>query len=211
MPDFKGGKLHDYAMWKRDWKDLISGQYDPNHELRMIRDRVPEKVRGLVERLMSMDEVWTLLDDEFGKKSELVSDRVDHLHAFQYSKGANSESRKFMELYERWAEVLFDLESVEEQQVLNHTPTIRDFVKLLPGEAIMQRYVATEKELSAKGESALAIVKAFMKSERSNQRKIMEITGAKESSSKDSAEKVTCFKCNQPGHTQANCLNKSTG
>ena len=75
MPDFKGGKLRDYAMWKRDWKDLISGRYDPNHELRMIRERVPEKVRGLVEHLTSMDEVWTLLDEEFGKHSELVSDR----------------------------------------------------------------------------------------------------------------------------------------
>ena len=88
---------------------------------------------------------------------------------------------------------------------------ISDFIKLLPGESIVQRYVATEEELSAKGESALSIVKAFMKSERSNQRKIMEITGAKESSSKDSAEKVTCFKCNQPGHRQANCPNKSAG
>ena len=28
----------------------------------------------------------------------------------------------------------------------------------------------------------------------------MEITGAKESLSKDPVEKVTCFKCNQPGH-----------
>ena len=97
------------------------------------------------------------------------------------------------------------------EEVLNHTPTIRDFVKLLPGEAIMQCYIATEKELLAKGESALSIVKAFMKSERSNQRKIMELTGAKESSSKESTKKGTCFKCNQPGHRQANCPNKSTG
>ena len=165
----------------------------------MIREHVPEKVQSLVERLTSMDEVWILLDDEFDTKSELVSDRVNHLHAFQYSKGANSKARKFMELYERWAEVLSDLEIVKEQQVLNHTPTIRDFVKLLLGEAIVQYYIAMEKELSAKGESALAIVKAFMKSERSNQRKIMELTGAKESSSKESTEKGTCFKCNQPG------------
>ena len=63
-------------MWKRDWNDLISGLYDPVHKLRMIRDHVPEKVRSLVERLTSMDEVWILLEDEFGKKSELVSDRV---------------------------------------------------------------------------------------------------------------------------------------
>ena len=52
------------------------------------------------------------MDEEFGKHSKLTSDRVDHLHAFGYSKGAVSESQKFMELYDRWAEVYFDLESV---------------------------------------------------------------------------------------------------
>ena len=123
-----------------------------------------------------MDEVWTLLDEEFGKKSELINDRVKHLQSFQYSKGANSEAGKFMELYETWSEVLSDLEIVKEQQALNHTSTISNFIKLLPSESIVQRYVTTEAELSAKGESALSIVKAFMKSERTNQRKILEIT-----------------------------------
>ena len=48
---------------------------------------------------------------------------------------------------------------------MDHAPTIKDFVKLLPGKAIVERYIATSKELLAKGGSALAIVKAFIKSE----------------------------------------------
>ena len=157
----------------------------------------------MVERLTTMEEVWTLLDEEYGKKSELINDRVKFLNSFQYSKGANSEAAKFMELYERWSGVLSDLEIVKEQQALDHAPTISNFIKLFPSESIVQRYVAMEAELSAKGDSTLEIVKAFMKTKRMNQRKILEITGAKESSSKDSAKKMTCFKCNKLGHKQA--------
>ena len=105
------------------------------------------------------------MDEEYGKHSKLTSKRVDYLHAFQYSKGAVSESQKFMELYDRWTEVYQKLESVGKQGVLDHAPTIKDFLKLLPGKAIVECYIATNKELSAKGDSALAIVKAFMKSE----------------------------------------------
>ena len=107
--------------------------------------------------------------------------------------------------------MLSDLEIVKEQKALDHAPTISNFIKLFLSESIMQRYVSMEVELSAKGDSMLEIVKTFMKSERTNQRKILEITGAKESSSKDSAEKMTCFKCNQLGHKQANCPSKSAG
>merc|ERR1711942_602778 len=67
-----------------------------------------------------------------------------------------------------------------------------------------------KKELAAKGDSALAIVQAFMKSGRSNQKQIMELTGTKAAPSKESTEKGLCFKCNQSGHRQANCPNKST-
>ena len=198
-------------MFKKDWLELVSDRYNPAHELRLIRKNVPESVWHVVTRLTSMTNVWEFMDEEFGKHSELTSDRVDHLHAFQYSKGAVSESQKFMELYDRWAEVYYDLESVGEQEVLNHTPTIRDFIKLLPGKAIVEHYIAMEKELAVKGDSALAIVRAFMKSERTNQKQIMELMGTKAASSKESSKKGLCFKCNQSGHRQANCPGKSSG
>ena len=116
-----------------------------------------------------------------------------------------------MELYDRWTEVYSDLESVGKQDVLDHAPTIKGFVKLLPGKAIIERYIATNKELSEKGDSALAIVKAFMKSERANQKQIMELMGTKVSS-KDPVEfKGLCFNCNQEGHKQDKCPNESSG
>ena len=72
-------------MWKKDWQELVSDRCNPTDDLRMIRKHVPESVRKLVTRLMSMPDVWKFLDEEFGKHSELISNRVDHLHVFQYS------------------------------------------------------------------------------------------------------------------------------
>ena len=176
----------------------------------MIRNKVPAKVKDLVENLTTIEAVWDLLDEEYGKKTELINDRINFLNSFRYSKGNNSEAAKFMELYATWSRVLSDLEIVKEEKALDHQPTISAFIKLLPSESIVQRYVAMDADLSAKGKSTLEIVKEFMKTERTNQRKILEITGPKESASKDSIEKK-CHKCNKLGHLQADCPNKSTG
>ena len=83
--------------------------FDAAQEIRLIRKCVPEAVKHVVTRMSSMAEVWEFLDEEFGKHSELTSERVDYLHAFKYSKDAVSEAAKFMELYDRWIEVYSDL------------------------------------------------------------------------------------------------------
>ena len=58
LPDFTSGKLRDYPMWKKDWLKLVSDQYDPAHELRLIRNHVPESVRHVVTRL-TCGSLWT--------------------------------------------------------------------------------------------------------------------------------------------------------
>ena len=114
LPDFTSGKLREFPMFKKDWLELVSDRYDPAHELRLIRKSVPKSVQHVVTRLTSMPDMWEFMDEEFGGHSELTSERIDHLHAFQYSEGAASESQKFMELYDWWTEVYHDLESVGE-------------------------------------------------------------------------------------------------
>merc|ERR1711942_512937 len=98
--------------------------------------------------------------------------------------------------------------SVGKQDVLDHAPTIKDFLKLLPSKAIVERYIATNKELSTKGDLALAIVKTFMKSEQAIQKQIVELMGTKVSS-KDPEFKGHCFNCNQEGHKQDKCPSES--
>ena len=74
LRDFKGGQLKDYAKWKRDWKNVIGASFEPVIELQYIKEKVPAKIRDLVEGLTTMEDLWELLDEEYGKATELVND-----------------------------------------------------------------------------------------------------------------------------------------
>merc|ERR1711942_391360 len=84
------------------------------------------------------------------------------------------------------------------------------FLNLLPSEEIVQRYVTMSVDLTAKGKTTLEVIKEFMKTERVNQRRILEITGNKETS-KEPAEKRTCYLCKKLGHVAADCATRSSG
>ena len=156
-----------------------------------------------------MEEIWLFLDDEYGKDSELTSERVAHLHDFQYSKSAVTEASKFKELHKCWTTVYSDLDSVGKLQILDHAPTIKGFITKLPGKAIGDRYIAMAKELKLKKESDLNIVNAFMKAERQHQKQQEELFGSK-GSVKDSQAKGRCFNCNETGHRLAQCPSKTS-
>ena len=74
LPSFKSGKLRDYPTFKKDWQEMVTGNFESAQERRLIRNCVPESVRDEVTRMSSMDEIWEFLDDEFGKGRELMSE-----------------------------------------------------------------------------------------------------------------------------------------
>ena len=93
------------------------------------------------------------MDDEYGKDSELTSERVAHLHDFSYSKSAVTEASNFKELHKCWTTVYSNLDNVGKLQILDHPPTIKGFISKLPSKAIGDRYIAMAKELKIKKES----------------------------------------------------------
>ena len=126
---------------------MVKGNFEPAQERRLIWDYVPKDVKDKVTRMSSMEEIWEFLDDEFGKDSELMSDRVAYLHDFKYSKGAVTEASKFKELNKCWTMVYSDLDNVGKLGILDHPPTIKGFITKLPSKAIGDRYNAMAKEL----------------------------------------------------------------
>merc|ERR1711867_197040 len=85
------------------------GYFKPSEEQRAIRDCMPEDIRPDVERMQTMEEIWKLLDDEYGKPNELSAKRVAYLHTYQYPKTTTTEAAKFRELYRCWSTVYSDL------------------------------------------------------------------------------------------------------
>ena len=152
-------------MFKANWKETVKDYYEPAEERRAIREQVPKEVKPDIIRLKTMEEIWEFLDGEYGKDSELTSEHVDYLHNFQCSKSATTEAAKFKELHRCWSTVYSDLSNVDQLQILNHTPTLKGFIRKLPSKTCLDRYIAMEKELKAKKKSGLDVLAAFMKGE----------------------------------------------
>ena len=128
----------------------MKGNFVEAEEHRAIRECVPKDVKPDIIRLRTMEEIWEFLDDEYGKDSELTSERVDYLHNFQCSKSATTEAAKFKDLHRCWSTVYSDLANVDQLQILNHAPMLKGFIGKLPSKACLDRYIAMEKELKAK-------------------------------------------------------------
>ena len=74
---------------------------------------MPKDIRPDIEKLESMEEIWEFLDEEYGKPSELSTERVAYLHNFQCSKTATTKVAKFKELYRCWSTIYSDLAKVD--------------------------------------------------------------------------------------------------
>ena len=139
-----------------------------------------------------MEEIWELLDDEYGKPSELSTKRVAYLHNYRYSKTATTEAAKFKELYRCWSTVYSDLAKVNQLDALNHAPTLKTFLGKLPSKASGQRYIAMASELRIKKKSELEIIATFMTAERQTQKQLEELFGSVKETSKGLDAKDRC-------------------
>ena len=123
---------------------------------------MPKDIKPDIERMKTMEEIWKHLDDEYGKPSELSSERVTFLQTFQCSKTASTEAAKFKELHRCWSTVYSDLAKVDQLEALNHAPTLKTFLSKLPSRASTTRYIAMATELRLQKKSDLEVIEAFM-------------------------------------------------
>merc|ERR1712120_36116 len=114
LPDYSGGQLKDYARFRHDLQNLVGKTMADEIQLMYIKDKVPKKVRDLVDGLSTMKECWELLDLEYGTDTELVDDQIRTLKNFWVSKGCKGTANKFLKLYEAWAKVYSTLDLVDQ-------------------------------------------------------------------------------------------------
>ena len=82
LPDFTGGQLKDYARFRRDWQNVVGESMSDEIQLIYIKNKVPARMRELVDGLSTMKQCWELLDLEYGKENELVDDQLKTLKNF---------------------------------------------------------------------------------------------------------------------------------
>ena len=173
---------------------------------------MPSKLLPDLKNLRSMDEVWTVLDEEFGQILDNVSSLVRRLLAFKVSKEAKTESQKFIELSRIWNEITADLQELDKLEALNHEPTISAVGGMLPSLASKNRYIVLRLKMLGEGYDELQIFSEFMKAERKLQ-KAMERMHAKPEETNANAKKETgqpgqCTICGKSNHTTAACYSR---
>merc|ERR1712082_42705 len=210
LPTFKSGELRDYPTFKSDWARAVDGYFKPSEERRAIRDCMPEDIRPDIERMRTMEEIWKLLDNEYGKPNKLSAERVAYLYTYQYPKTATTEAAKFKELYRCWSTIYSDLAKVNQLDALNHAPMLKTFLGKLPSKASGQRYITMASELRIKKKSELEIIATFMTAERQTQKQQEELFGSVKEAPKEPGAKDGCHGCEQAGHKAAQCPCKTS-
>ena len=134
---------------------------------------MPKDIQPDIKNLKSMEEVWTVLMNEYGRSHELVTECINGLTDFRFS--GKTEGEKFVELYRKWTEVIADLEEVGEVEALNHESIIESVVKKFPSPECKSRYVKFTIAPENREKSELQVLRDFMCDEWSLQRDLIRI------------------------------------
>ena len=81
------------------------------------------------------------MDVEYGNKKELVRDRLAYLRSYKHPKDSKSDADKFHAMYTRFYEVCSDMEKIDSLSLLEHPASLEEFMKLLPTDAMLEKYV----------------------------------------------------------------------
>ena len=73
-----------------------------------------------------MQEVWDLLQEEYGQPMDVCNEIIRHLRNFKFSSAAKSENQKFHELNRQWNQAYADLEEIDKLNLLDHEVILLD-------------------------------------------------------------------------------------
>jgi hypothetical protein len=212
-PEFKSGNRWDYPTFRRDWR-LCVGNYPVTHQIREIRTRIPDTVEPEVKVCLTMDQVWRILDNEYGRPEDVSRESLNRLRALEPD--GQTDGQKFMALYHEYTKVRNDLKEVKLSEDLNTSEVLGMLASKLPNEATKTRWVTQRAYIkrSARNLSAIETWDEFMEDEKEIQRDLVKMDedqavqrtiaqGA--SGAVRAGGGVRCFNCTQLGHVTRDC------
>ena len=115
-----------------------------------------------------MQEVWDLLQEEYGQPMDVCNEIIRHLRNFKFSSAAKSENQKFHELNRQWNQAYADL---GELNALDNKAILMDVAQKLPSATSRSQYVLFKQQMGGAATELEVRVK-FMADERKQQRNL---------------------------------------
>ncbi|WP_416879661.1 hypothetical protein, partial [Litorimonas sp.] len=202
---------------RRDWLETVAPHYPQPQQLREICKCLPSCLEPELKNMRTMAEVWELLDEEYGKPMEAVTDITSELEAFKFTKNARNEPDKFLELHRAWRKAENDLTEIGKLNVLDHEPTIDKMVKKLPSKDSRKRYVVSSGAPANIHRGAYRNFCAFMDEEWVLMRRLTKIEGEtlaeekvdtkkpEDNKSDSGPRKSACYNCGDKNHKSMDC------
>ena len=188
VPTF-GGNCRAFARFKGDFNNIVVPNYtDEVHRLYVLKEKClkgPAKV--LVENLQTIDEIWERLESKFGNSSEVLNLVINDVKSMRIER--KDEERGLVMLVDTLEKGLQDLTAIKARSEIANTYTVNLIEEKLPTEIVKRWYLqeSDEKEASTgnTGETRFESLLQFLKKERKNAEKIIQLKIKDESYKKD--------------------------
>ena len=201
LPSFDG-QLKNYLSFRSAWKRGPGSAFPYENQKYGIMQNIPKFMAPRIKNLISMTQIWDSLNAEFGNASDLVVAVNRELAAFKYSSEKAADSKKFLELYDKYVQIKQDLTEVKRQSELDTVNMQQLITNKLPLD-LRKEYAAYRvlKRTATSTESSL--LNSFMEAQREIQRDVERLNYTQSGS-----DKPVCGFCDKPGHDATACWKK---
>ena len=144
LPRFSG-EATDYPRFKKLWK-AVEGQFDDVNQTEMIKGQVTEKIKAKIKICSTMKEIWTRLDDEFGRADEVALTLIKGFSKLTLS--GKSEHERFVQLFDKAEEIRHDLKEIDRDELLKDPRAINDVIHKMSKDIrnLFHRYEIVKKD-----------------------------------------------------------------
>ena len=145
-------------------------------QLREITKRVPKEIEPDVKNATTMDEVWDILNHEYGKAVDICREAVEELRTMVPS--GKTDVYKFIELFRKYTQVKNDLVEFDRLRDLDNLPVIKAITMKFPSHAIKLDYAKyrAKEERTDPNISEFTILDEFMKWQKNIQQDLLKMS-----------------------------------
>ena len=130
-PPTFSGHAKDWALFSRQWQDLVKPYHTPMAEYQYLIHAIPKNLWNTLSHVgKTPDQVWTQLEEKFNSPKVLLKETMADLHSLDWRKlGANNFLKNFASMLEDTEQTLV---GIGNEDYLRHAREVACLEDMLP-------------------------------------------------------------------------------